>query len=257
MTTMARSFLRISLMAIVGGMLFVGISLFIWCLKASAGSLVPDDVVVGQTFPVTFVAEKRDGSGTSTGATFQYAVGQCPSANCVTTPELSWWNGTDYTGLTPTWYTLSDVDTLGSTMGYWVAFHTPLSAVSGKYLTVFIKEVTTDTVVKVGDRTLVHPEARPVWPVNNVVDLTNEAGDQNPTTTSFDTDLTTTLDFTAGNTDVLIGFPSTAEDSRQNANCNIPFTMRAKVTGYNTTTKVVTVETLPAAPDYRCVFRFY
>ena len=93
------------------------------------------------------------------------------------------------------------------------------------------------------------------WKPYNIVDQTNESGDQNPTTTSSDTDLTQTLNI-VGSPQPIMYFPTIDEDSTQSSNCNIQG-IRTVITAYNTTTKVITYITLPAAPDYRCVFRIY
>jgi len=93
------------------------------------------------------------------------------------------------------------------------------------------------------------------WKPYNIVDQTNESGDQNPTTTSSDTDLTQTLNI-VGSPQPIMYFPIIDEDSTQSSNCNVQG-IRTVITAYNTTTKVITYITLPAAPDYRCVFRIY
>lgn len=87
----------------------------------------------------------------------------------------------------------------------------------------------------------------------NVVDLTNEAGDQNPTVSSFDTDLTQTVNIFAAIPSAVLYFPTTLEEPRQNTNCNLQ-AMRIYATAFNTTTKVVSTPVMPAAPDYRCGF---
>lgn len=94
------------------------------------------------------------------------------------------------------------------------------------------------------------------WAVYQIVDLTNEGGDQNPTTTSSDTNITTALDFTATNPQPILYFPTTTEESTQQSYCNLQG-FRTTITNYNTTTKVITHTALPVAPDYRCVFRIY
>src|SRR3972149_3090523 len=93
------------------------------------------------------------------------------------------------------------------------------------------------------------------WKPYNIVDQANEGGDQNPTTTSSDTDLTQTLNI-VGSPQPIMYFPTTDEDSTQNSNCNVQG-IRTVITAYNTTTKVITYITLPAAPEYRGVFRIY
>ena len=89
----------------------------------------------------------------------------------------------------------------------------------------------------------------------NVIDQTNESGDQNPTTTSFDTDFASALNIALA-IEPIIYFPTTAEEPTQSSACNV-MEIATKITAYNTTTKVVTVDALPEAPDYRCKFWRY
>lgn len=95
-----------------------------------------------------------------------------------------------------------------------------------------------------------------IYQLYNVVDQTNEGGDQNPTTTSFDTDLTYVSDFTDTIPRPIIYFPTVEQDSRQDSNCNVQG-RRTLTTNYNTSTKVLSVRALDLAPDYRCKFRFF
>lgn len=95
-----------------------------------------------------------------------------------------------------------------------------------------------------------------LWDTYEIVDLTNESGDQNPTTTSSDTNLTWTVNFTNTTPQPIMYFPTVNEDARQSASCNVQG-LRTEVTGYNTATKVITYRVLPEAPDYRCIFRNY
>lgn len=94
------------------------------------------------------------------------------------------------------------------------------------------------------------------WRTYNVVDQTNDGGNQNPTTIAFDTDLPQTVDITATTPKPILYFPMTAESSAQSGSCNLQG-LRTQMTTHNTGTAVIGVNALPAAPDYRCVFRIY
>lgn len=95
-----------------------------------------------------------------------------------------------------------------------------------------------------------------VWDTYEIVDLTNDGGDQNPTTTSSDTNLTWTVNFSSTTPQPVMYYPTVNEDARQSTNCNLQG-FRTEITAYNTSTKVITYRAVPAAPDYRCIFRVY
>ena len=91
------------------------------------------------------------------------------------------------------------------------------------------------------------------YTVFNVLDLTNDGGDQNPTDTIFDTDLPFTNNIVASEFS-FIKFPPQSDLPAQDANCNVAGET-AYISSYNTTSKVVTLaNALSAAPDYRCKF---
>lgn len=127
---------------------------------------------------------------------------------------------------------------------------------AGKRICLDIKDVQTTRTV--GDERECQniTEGVTVWDTYDIVDLTNEGGDQNPTTTGSDTNLTWTTNFTTTVPQPIMYFPTMNEDNRQNSSCNVQG-LRTTITAYNTTTKVITYMALPSAPDYRCIFRIY
>jgi len=99
-------------------------------------------------------------------------------------------------------------------------------------------------------------EGGTVWATYEIVDLTNDGGDQNSTTTSADTNLVWAANFTSTVPQPIMYYPTVSEDSRQSVSCNLQG-FRTEITAYNTATKVITFNTVPEAPNYQCLFRIY
>lgn len=122
----------------------------------AGGCNIPDYIYVGYEFGIDYQAEARDGSGPVAGGTMNYALGLCGSSGC------DWWNGVDYTGATPTWGAMQDIDSLGATYGHYMAFHTPLAAAAGKYLKALCRDTagqtSTNAVGPLSDSALVRSE---------------------------------------------------------------------------------------------------
>jgi hypothetical protein len=99
-------------------------------------------------------------------------------------------------------------------------------------------------------------EGGTVWATYEIVDMDNESGNQNPTSTQADTNLTWTVNFTNTTPQPIMYFPTVAEDARQDSGCTLQG-LRSEITAYDTGTNVITYQALPAPPEYTCIFRIY
>ncbi len=249
-----------------------------------------NELIYATLTPLTMSFEKRDGTGEDTANTANKRI----AVSYWDGTGVRWWNATDWTSTTEQLLTMTQVT--GSQYRYNFTPNATVSGqfLMIRYDETDNVDVTKSCVVYVQPSTVLYATTKDraldvsatgeagidwanisnpassvslsgttvgevsglKWATFNIVDLTNEGGDQNPTTTSSDTDLTWAYDFTNTSPQPIMYFPTTNEDPAQNAACPVQG-FRTGITAYNTTTKVITYNTLPIAPDYRCVLRIY
>lgn len=176
--------------------LFV-VALFIvipWVMPSYADAeSVPAAVDAGVAFPIQYSAEARDGSGPITGASISWAVGVCDDTDCTSAPNVVWCATkapTTCVGTAPTWFTMLNEDSLGTTYGLYLDFFKAPTAVAGKYLQFFIRDgagSTSTNGIHIPATTLVNPSIR--------VEATTDVG---PTGQKL-SDIKTDIEFLGGN----------------------------------------------------------
>lgn len=133
---------------------------------AWAGPSVPQEVQAGVAFPVVYTAEARDGSGPVLAGTMNFAVAVCDDSDCTSTPNLLWCatlTPSTCTGTTPTWFSMDDEDSMGTTYGQYVDWFKAPAALDDGYLLFFFRDnagLASDDAVQNFATTWVFPETR-------------------------------------------------------------------------------------------------